>query len=215
MCIVVKILRAEGLAQERDVVMKVAPGNRPPAALHDKKIVKYKPWNSTNTARQTSLAFCLEAFSRSTCAYAEHCGLRELSQHEIGTWGSWGRTCSSEMTFRHLQRSLQSLLRLHLYLGNSSSNWRLNDSQSSHKAKTPEFPQPRENSHEFPCHMFSANVTILFYVKEVLIVSPWIWGKFQTSALLPGDAHSWNLANTFEDAHTGIWVFSFIGTHTS
>lgn len=119
MCIVVKILRAEGLAQERDVVMKVAPGNRPPAALHDKKIVKYKPWNSTNTARQTSLAFCLEAFSRSTCAYVEHCGLRELSQHEIGTWGSWGRTCSSEMTFRHLQRSLQSLLRLHLYLGNS------------------------------------------------------------------------------------------------
>ena len=44
----------------------------------------------------------------------------------------------------------------------ASSNCRLNDSQSSHKTKTLEFPQPRENSHEFPCHMFYANVTILF-----------------------------------------------------
>lgn len=160
------------------------------------------------------------------CTYAEHFSLHELSQHEIGTWGSWGKICSSEMTSRHLQRSLWSLLRLHLYLGNSQLKLQAEWFPELTQGQDTGVPQPRENSHEFPCHVLSANVTSYFYMEEVLIVSPWIWGKSCdypeppnenacTSALLPGDAHSWNLANTFEDAHTGIWVFSFIGTHTS
>lgn len=120
--------------------------------------------------------FCLEALSRSTCTYAEHCGLHELSQHEIGTWGSWGKIGSSEMTSRHLQRSLQSLLRLHLYLGNTSSNCRLNDSQSSHKARHWSSHNPGKTVTSFHVSCSLLMWPSYFYVKEVLIVSPWIWG---------------------------------------
>lgn len=91
------------------------------------------------------------------CAYAEHCGLRELNQHETEVGPAVQRWLSD------IYRDPFSLCSGYTCIWETaSSNCRLNDSQSSHKAKTPEFPQPRENSHEFPCHMFSANVTILF-----------------------------------------------------
>lgn len=182
-----------------------------------KTVVKYKPWNSTNAARQTSLAFCLEALSRSMCAYAEHCGLRELSQHEIGTWGNWGRTCSSEMDDFQTSTEIPSVsAQATLVFGKQpvqTAGWMIPRAHTRPRHRSSHNPGKTVTSFHVICSLLMW--PSYFYVKEVLIVSPWIWEKFQTSALLPGDARSWNLANTFEDAHTGIWVFSFIGIHTS